>query len=277
MVTIVLKGGVGNQFFQYAFGRRLEAEGNEVVFDRSGLDSDTTRTYILDRWNTRIRFGKPGGTRVNEPNLLYKPEFIKKYDEDVTLDGYWQCEKYFLPIESEIRSELTLREAPSHKTLEVLEKIQKNSVFIHVRRTDNVSVRGMAFHGLCGQEYFTETTKYVSERVENPQFFLFSDDIEWCKENIKIDFPTIFVDHNTPGVTSDSEYFLTKTDNGTEHEDLFLMSQCGHGIMATSTFSWWAAWLVQNSNKIVVTPKRWFVGDFNQWSADIIPESWVRV
>jgi hypothetical protein len=285
MVTIVLKGGLGNQAFQYAFGRRLEAEGNEVQFDLSVLNSDDSRAYALDRWNTKVKVGPRLGEfrhefyreQKDEGSLLYKPEFIKKYDRDITIDGYWQCEKYFLPIQDQIRAEFTLRNPPSEKTLAVAREIENSeSVFLHVRRTDNLSERGLAFHGLGSVEYWTHAVQEIFKKVSSPKFFIFSDDIEWCKWQSFFNGAT-FVDHNTTGIVEDKDHVLTKTSNGTECEDMFLMSRCKHAIMATSTFGWWGAWLIQNPKKVVVAPAHWFCGSYNEMSRDIIPETWARI
>jgi len=285
MVTIVLKGGLGNQAFQYAFGRRLEAEGNEVQFDLSVLNGDSTRAYVLDRFNTKVKTGPRLGEfkhefyrqTLDEGDLFYKPEFIKKYERDVTLDGYWQCEKYFLPIQDQIRAEFTLKNPPSEKTLAVVREIENSeSISLHVRRTDNLSERGLAFHGLGSVEYWTRAVQEIFKKVRSPKFFIFSDDIEWCKQQPYF-AGAAFVDHNTTGVIEDERHVLTKTTNGTEHEDLWLMSRCKHAVLATSSFSFWGAWLIQNPEKVVVAPARWFIGDYNRMSRDIIPENWIRV
>ena len=279
MVTVVLKGGLGNQAYQYAFAERLRAEGNEVQFDRSAMDADVARAYKLDFFNVDILCGQRRGNYVNEGSILYQPEFIKKYAEDTILDGYWQCEKYFLPVEDRVRASLTLRNQPSEQTLQVAREIEAcvNPCFLHVRRTDNLSVRGMAFHGIAPSSYYEQAAQYIAERGPDLTFFVFSDDIEWCKENVRLDYPTIFVDHNTTGVDCNTEYWLTKRNDGTEHEDLFLMSKCQNAIIATSTFGWWGAWLMRNPDKIVIAPKQWFVGNFDEMGRDIIPQNWIRM
>jgi len=279
MVTIVLKGGTGNQFYQYAFAERLRAEGNEVQFDRSVIDGDVARAYTLDHWNVDIPCGQRRGQYINEETILYQPHFIKKYNEDTILDGYWQCEKYFLSVEDKVRASLTLRSKPSEQTLQVAREMAAcgSPCFLHIRRTDNLSVRGMAFHGIAPQTYYQEAARYIADRKPDPVFFVFSDDIAWCKENVRLPYVTIFVDHNNTGVDCNSEYWLTKRDDGTEHEDLWLMSQCQNAIMATSTFGWWGAWLMRNPRKIVIAPKQWFVGEFDKMSRNIIPDNWIRM
>lgn len=275
MVVVSLFGGLGNQLFQYAFGKALEDAGNEVKFDRVYFHLCENRAYALDHWNTRIEFAAPVGETVPEDTLLFHPGLIRKYDRDCTFVGYWQCEEYFKHIAGKLKQDLTLKTL-SLKSKKVQDEIEAcNSVFLHVRRTDNLSVRGMAFHGICSLDHQKRAIQYIADRVPDIRLFVFSDDIEWCKANLP--FEATFVDHNTTGVVADSEYYLRKTEDGTEHEDLWLMSQCKHGIIATSTFSWWGAWLNPNPDKIVIAPDKWFVGDINKNSHDIIPSNWVKM
>ncbi len=256
-------------------GYALEALGNEVKFDRSYFDSDPSRAYALHHWNTKVEFAAPVGEVINEPDLRYHPEFLKKYDTDCTLVGYWQCPKYFQNVEPQLRQDFTLKHRPSEKSLEVAGQIvQTNSCFLHIRRTDNLSVRGMAFHGLSSIDYYARAIKRIVQETNSAlDLFVFSDDIKWCKANIP--WPATFVDHNSTGVVADPTYFLTKTTNGTEHEDLWLMSLCKHGVTATSTFSWWAGWMIKNPAKVVISPHNWFIGPYNEMSMDMIP--WIRI
>jgi Glycosyl transferase family 11 len=253
--------------------------GNEVVFDRSPLDNDETRAYTLDHWNCEVPFGPRRGRVIQEPDLLYHPELLKNYTEDVTLDGYWQSSFYWTPeVQKKIRVALTLRQTPSSKTLAIAREIENsNSCFLHVRRTDNLSVRGLAFHGLGSEAYWSRAVGEVCRLAGPVEIFVFSDDIEWCKKNPYFE-GLRFVDHNSTGVEVDSEFALHKTDNGTEHEDLFLLSKCKSAIIGTSTFSYWGAWLGAHSNGgVVIRPKNWFVGEKNAESRDMFPGGWVSI
>jgi hypothetical protein len=277
MVVIRLKGGTGNQFFQYAFGRALQAVGNDVYFDRYYFGVDGTRGYTLDHYNTDIKFHQTAGPVIPEHGLRYDPDNVRKYSIDCTLDGYWQCEKYFLSVADKIRRDLILRNPVSEKTEKFRNLIlgTPNSVFYHIRRTDNLSQRALSWHGYLPDSYYDRARAYIEARIPNRHYFIFSDDINWCKENIRIPNST-FVDANTPGLECDSEYVI-RAKEGTQHEDLYLMSLCQHSIVGNSTFSWWAAWLNNNPDKIVTTPDEWFIGNNNHLSLDIIPESWKRL
>jgi hypothetical protein len=277
-VTIRTCGGLGNQLAQRAFGYLLETFGNEVIFERSWFNCDT-RAWVLDRFNTEVNIGPVRGQCIQEGNLLYHPEFLKKYEQDVTLIGYWQAHQYRSPVEDTLRKAFTLRRYPSEKSLAIAREIENsNSVFLHVRRTDSLSGRGLINHGVCPQSYYQRAMSYVSTRVPAPHFFIFSDDIEWCKQNIQVfGYPATFVDHNSTGVTEDSEHEVRKTDNGTEHEDFWLMTRCKHSILANSSFSMWAGYLNANPEKIVVGPKQWFVSTSPHDSTDICSPDWIRL
>jgi hypothetical protein len=132
---------------------------------------------------------------------------------------------------------------------------------MHVRRGDYASnPKTGATHGLCSLDYYEEAIRYISERVEQPIFFIFSDDINWVKCNLKVDFPCQYVDHN-----KSMESF----------NDMRLMSLCQHHIIANSSFSWWGAWLNPGQKKIVIAPRRWFLNSNNV--EDLYPASWVRL
>ena len=278
-VTLKLVGGFGNQAWIRAFGYKLESLGNDVVFDRWYFDHCDSRAYTLDRFNTQVVFGQARGQHIPEPNLLYHPELLKKYNEDVTLVGYWQCPKYLEGIEDQVRKAFTLRRQPSEKTLSVAREIEnKNSVSLHVRRTDTLSARGLAHHGLIPASYYFRAVEHIVDNVRDPHFFVFSDDIGWCKQNIDLDgLPVTFVDHNTTGVTVDGNHEVRKTDSGSEHEDLFLMSCCKHSIGANSSFGWWGSWLIQNPQKICIVPQQWFTPGSDHNSADMIPSTWTKL
>lgn len=278
MVTVRLCGGMGNQIWQRAFGYALEARGNEVVFDRSYFDNNDSRAYTLDRFDTQVVFGQASGQEITEPDLTYHPELLKNYQQDVTLNGYWQCPRYLEGVEDKVRGAFSVPcRWPRGKTLAIRREIENSeSCFLHVRRTDSLAARGLAFHGVCSGEYYGRAIDFILARVKDPHFFVFSDDIEWCKKNVvEFGHPVTFVDHNTTGVTVLPDNEVRKTDTGSEEFDLWLMSRCKHGITANSSFSFWAAWLQENPQKLSISPKQWLMGVHNDLSKDMIP--WLRI
>lgn len=136
------------------------------------------------------------------------------------------------------------------------------AVSIHVRRGDYAQDRiTQQVHGLCGLDYYDRAAQYIAAHVAAPHFFIFSDDMPWVKENLKLSFPVTFVDHN---------------NESSDYNDLLLMSLCDHHIIANSSFSWWGAWLSDSAEKIVIAPQMWFANS-NADTKDLLPDSWVRL
>jgi hypothetical protein len=292
MIIVQLKGGLGNQLFQYAAGRRIAIANNfSLKLDLSWFKGQPDRLYSLNHFATikdvanpaeiarlsgskwahlreylpYIRdFGKPYYQRalVRERILDFDPNILK-ISESTYLDGYWQSEKYFKDIEDIIRRELNVIDPPNEENVNYARLIQSStSVAIHVRRGDYVSrPYTNRYHGVCTLDYYYRAIEYIMSAVDNPRFFIFSDDPKWAQINLKIDAPTTYVSHNTP----DQNY-----------EDLRLMTYCKHYIIANSSFSWWGAWLSQYRDKIVIAPERWFQAiDYND--EDRLPLEWIRL
>ena len=278
-------GGLGNQMFQYAAGKALALHLNtDLKLDDSYLKKDpggkyTQRHFDLDgfKMSERLisnfeffkldskftrgirRIFKLKSNLLNENGQNYNADFFNSTD-NVIVNGYWQSEKYFLKYEEQIRKDLTIKEELLKGTEEWLAKISKvNSVSIHVRRGDYISHKhANYFHGVCSIDYYKEAVNLIARSNSDIELFVFSDDIEWCKQNLKFEYPIFYVE--------------TKS----AYKDLYLMQNCKHNIIANSSFSWWGAWLNRNNAKIVVAPKNWFANDSINTS-DLYPEKWIRL
>lgn len=278
MIIAKLLGGLGNQMFQYAAGRRLSYVHNTPLqLDISDLKRLKTRKYELDCFNIKGEiierqnnglFGKIIKRLANRENVYYEKHF--KFDQEVlalpdniTLVGYFQSEKYFSDTEGIIRKELTFKNPPSDEILAVLKEIKSSqSVGIHFRRKDYVSNKKFfLYHGICSLDYYRQAISLMTLRLKSPVFFIFSDDLNWVKKNLKIEYPKFFVDLNL----KDKDY-----------EDLRIMSYCKHNIIANSTFGWWGAWLNETKGKMVIAPKVWFADESINLE-DLIPPSWIRI
>lgn len=291
MVIVKLKGGLGNQLFQYAAGRRLAININtNLKFDISYFGNNE-RAYKLSNFNVSEDFAsiselnKFNSPRKNsflnkiynfitsdklhkEPSIIkerfyhFDPEILEA-SGDVYLDGYWQSQKYFLSIENVIRSELTPSQELSTESLTLSKTIkQRESISIHIRRGDYVTnIKSNQYHGTCSIDYYIKSINVLANAITNPCFFVFSDDIEWSRENLQLDYPFTFIAHN---------------GENRDYEDLYLMSQCKHHIIANSSFSWWGAWLCSNPQKKVIAPQNWFNRSSNITS-DLIPPDWQRI
>ena len=171
--------------------------------------------------------------------------------------------KYFADIRDILLGELTVRYEQDRQSREVAEEITStSSVSIHVRRGDLVSnpFANRVF-GTCSPEYYMKCIDFIGSKITDPHFFVFSDDSSWSSENLNLQYPTTFVNHN---------------DANRDYEDLRLMSSCKHHILANSSFSWWAAWLNTNPDKTVLAPARWF-RDEGRNTPDRLPDSWIKI
>lgn len=299
MIIIKLKGGLGNQLFQYAFGRRIAIDNNlplklDIV---SGYNNDFyKRLYRLKHFNIQAEIASTED--LNKAIILQSPSIIgksirfasrfrpyyKNYvvkelhyffdtnvlrpNKNVYFDGYWQSERYFIKIKDIILKEFTVKYPFNGINLAIANKIQAtNSVCIHIRRNHGISTDGKvdinAVENIYGQvslNYYYDAVKYLSNKFNNMRFFVFSDNPEWAKRNLKLSYPTQFISHNI----------------GKEYEDLRLISLCKHNIIANSTFSWWGAWLSTNPNKIVIAPKNWVNDNYMSiQNKDLFPQSWI--
>ncbi len=271
MIVVKLSGGLGNQMFQYATGLSLSLKNKtqllldlSYLLDKSLRENITHREYALNCFKIKARFLNKVDdlTIIKQKNLLFNPVILNS-SNNTYLDGYWQCEKYFINIRSRLLKEFKLKMKPDYNNKELLKIINHcNSVAIHIRRGDYVAnPHTNQVHGLCSMDYYKKAIDYINKNVKNPIYYVFSDDPEWCRINLIFRNQYEVVDINTSNQAS---------------EDLKLMSSCKHFIIANSSFSWWGAWLSKNKNKIVIAPKRWF----NKEEAninDIVPEKWIRI
>ena len=270
MIIVRITGGLGNQMFQYAVAKSLAIKNNDFFkLDISFYPKQTLRKYELNLFNIEeniaskdeiikladnesiwFKVKRKLGFNPKRPNSYYAEKEIAVFDEnlfekkgDIYLDGYWQNENYFKDIKDEILKDFTLKQDISKEAKEYLNQIKNSkSISLHVRRGDYIqNPYTNKVHGFCDLDYYKKAIKYILEKVDNPIFFIFSDDINWCKENFEFLENKIFVDKTKSAI-----------------EDLELMKNCTHNIIANSTFSWWGAWLNEHNDKVVISPKKWF-------------------
>lgn len=278
MIITRFHGRTGNQMFQYAAGRALALRlGVDLVLDdRLSInkgEKSLTRVFDLpvatgkslppSKHNRPIaytiwRHMIARGQYVRESGLAFDPSILKRPD-GAYLHGYWQSEKYFSDHADVIRRDFSFPEA-SGKNAEIAQQIDEtNSVSLHLRRGDYVSNPS---HVVCAQPYYDAALNELLGRLnQDAQIFVFSDDPEWARNNLKLPGTPIIVDHN-----------------GEEHdfEDMRLMSLCKHNIIANSSFSWWGAWLNQNAGRHVIAPGTWF-GKAKLSNPDIWAQGWIKV
>lgn len=293
MIIVNIIGGLGNQMFQYAAGRALAiARGLPLRLDVAGFDGyglhqgfELQRVFncqaaiasavelrsvlgwraapILKRVLARPDFaGLRGAAFIVEPHFHYWPG-IRNVPATAYLQGYWQSEKYFADAAVDLRTDFTFPQPLTESNAAWVERIGRCvAVSLHVRRGDYVSdPKTQVVLGSCSSDYYRSALRYIAERVATPEFFVFSDDIAWARDNLDISFPCHYIDHNR-GAES--------------YNDMRLMSLCRHHILANSSFSWWGAWLNSRAGKIVVAPERWFA-EGERRVDDLVPQEWVTL
>lgn len=261
MITVKLLGGLGNQLFQYAYAAQLAHRGYEVRLNKDSLVEGTHREYSLGFLGGNMPFGDPVGPRVSESSMRFDEKYLSPEDPS-TMFGYWQTEKYFYKIEDILRDGIQRALWPQKTTLisdafaAAYRAISCSiSIGVHVRRQDYVHLQ--SFHGMPPIEYYLAAVKQIQCQILPSKVFVFSDDPEWCLQNLPREW-------NVVGGTS-------------KYDDLRLMSCCKHMVTANSSFSWWGAWLGDNQQgRIVVAPKQWFA-DPSVDSSDIIPDRWIKL
>lgn len=297
MIITQLRGGLGNQMFQYATGKSLALKTEQEhkldireLIRPSTKGTDTPRSFALHACNItdqlaedhdtdsmryrgtstfwrywralRMKTGPYGPSCYRERNTHFDPGLFR-VKGDAYLIGYWQSYKYFEESAVFIRKAFTPDRPLSEASLSYCKKIGAvNAVSVHVRRGDYVTnPTANSFHGTCDLRYYRDAVQAVGSRLKKPHYFIFSDDLEWAKKHLNFVQPATFVEYSVPVH---------------EFEELHLMSRCHHNIIANSSFSWWGAWLNDHPSRVIVAPQRWF-RDPRIDTKDLIPCSWIRL
>lgn len=251
---VYLQGGLGNQMFQYSAGvsalkeypqftnLKLDAsfyEGQEVKVVKDG---HTGRNYDLDVFN------------ISYADVEEAPE------GSTMLEGWFQNIKEFENVSDKIRKEFTFNVDFSEQTKKIEDEIYSkvNPIAIHVRRGDYIyNPNCFSYHGVLEKEYYDKSIKMINSHYDNPHFFVFSEDVDWCKQNIK-----------TPNLTIVGSECNDYKDTG----HLYLMTKCKSHIIANSSFSWWGAWL--GNSELTIGPKKW---KRDGTGSDIMLDTWIKI
>lgn len=295
MIIVRLRGGLGNQLFQFAAAYSLaRLKGVELKADRYTYTKHPFRKYELGYFNIALpeagrdevhRFTgtNPVSRYINKKtNYLYCPTVFAQphyhFYEDffslpvpIYLSGYWQSEKYFAGVADDLRKMITPATSLDPKNADVVSTVRScDSVAVHIRRSDYV--QGSFFQPMS-LDYYRRALDQISKKINNPRYFIFSDDIAWSRQQLAHLNDATFVDHN-------------KGDDS--YKDLLLMSACRNQIIANSTFSWWAAWLNNTPAKTVIAPATWFHNTYLTSkepvypsrfynTKDLMPSTWTRL
>jgi len=297
MIEINIQGRLGNQMFQYAFARSLqEKKGGEAInlcfiHDADSLKNFHTKyhTYntlhpsILQKNIIIIFHLAKKILKIDYRNRWKEHLFELKYQrilnffgiywltqgyydfpirnfKNTILVGHFESSKYFEAIKEQLIEEFTPKHPLVKTNFDLYEKIKSSeSVCIAIRRGDYVNNEHVKKNSLiCTVNYFKKAIKIMQEKISNPVFFVFSDDIEFVKNNM--------------GFESNS--FIYENGNNPVWETMKLMYSCKHFIISNSTFHWWAQYLSRNEDKIVIAPSRW---RNYKCKLDIYEPNWILV
>lgn len=285
MVIIHVMGGLGNQLYQYALYEKLKALEKEVKLDlyayKEAVGEDREWRALELEWLDALQYeactaqerrlfldnGMKLADRVRRKltgrkdrtvreRADYMPEIFSM--DDVYLYGFWGCERYYTDIIALLQEKIRFPKSTDPRNVQVMEAMeQENAVSIHIRRQDYLTVAdGRRYMGICTEQYYASAVNYIAERVENPVFYIFSDDPSYARahygqENMHI------VDWNSGRASL---------------HDMELMSHCKHNICANSTFSIWGARLNKNPDKLMIRPLHH--DNYERLDADRIQENW---
>lgn len=275
MIVVEICGGLGNQLFQYALARKLKEIGKEVYLDLSWFDKFDEREFLLDHYSISVE-------RVNNCLRVWwniwshlpfwrKRHIVLEKKQDLNFDiftsdsivvkGYWQSEQYFRDIRKQLLDELTLDYIQVSEACKCLqfELCQCCSIAVHIRRGDYLKEQNRKSRGgICTKRYYNTAMEMMRNMCKDDDisFYFFSDDIEWVKQNFK------------------GENINYVDIGSSPYEDIWLMSQCKHNIIANSSFSWWGAWLNRNEKQLVIAPSIWKNGELIE---NIYCEGWIKV
>jgi hypothetical protein len=299
MILVCIKNGLGNQMFQYAFGKVLEWKYNvSVEFDimsddfvsdmPTDMDMFTMGDYkIADKKHTEVfmpfsvvRYKQEKKylsyvyyklRRKLHPAKLVTEKFPSQYISDFEnlntareyyFMGHWMNLKYFSGFEERIKTLFELKDKSFYQSdiaLEIIES-SKTPVSLHIRRGDYLS---SGFIATTEMSYYQKAIELIQEKVECPFLYVFTNDPDWVEHEFKPELPYKIVSGNT-GADS--------------YKDMLLMSLCKHNIIANSSFSWWGAWLNKHGDKLVVCPQKWYPAEkMNRYIDEMIPDEWIKL
>ena len=277
MIVVRITGGLGNQMFQFAFARTVQAQGKNVVIQwhghrtksqHNGWELDQTfiaplsekikvanHTLLLNctAWAMRKTIRRRGPSDGG-----YNPKFLNATSG--YLDGYWQSEKYFAALANTIRSDFRFKPLAGDKNSHLQKRIAAEPcVSVHVRRGDYVTHPGLG--NICNAEYYEKALEKLDLEQPGSTPVVFSDDIPHCRKMFS-GRNTVFVDWN---------------QGPSSWMDMALMSQCRHHIIANSSFSWWGAWLGEHREGLTLAPKHWYAETHVTTNPDIFPKNWINI
>ena len=289
MIIVNIKEGLGNQLFQYASAKRLSIKRGTQLKLLPSFADDKKRSFKLSFFNIEDNLATNDDLQNVIKNKLiraiqrFKPYYRRNYyrermwvndlgllnaSNEVFLDGFWANPLFFSDIRDEIINIFSLKKKFENDAFLNFKKTiikDRCSVSIHIRRGDYAKDKGVNdFFGTIDLKYYIDAQKLILKKHENPTFYVFSDNIDWVVDNVKLLGNVVY----------------SNSTNLEDYHELVLMSTCKHNIIANSTFSWWGAWLNINNSKMVIAPEVWYKNKKAQKFYEdhpFVPETWIKL
>lgn len=269
-------GRLGNQMFQYAALRGIAAHrGFDWLIPKPDSYGDSNYG-LFDCFRMESvqesNFGILNAQNISTGEFHFITEFFDKCPDNVNLHDYFTSEKYFLNVENIIRKDYTFKDEILEPCKEIIDEIE-NPIFLHVRRGDYL-VKPEA-HPACSISYYEKALTHFDK---DSSVLVFSDDIEWCREQELFSDDRFMLSEYTEKYPQTCDTLQGKQQALIPYFDLCMMSLCNGGISANSTMSWWGAWLIENPTQPIVAPKNWFGSQYDHYDmSDLIPSGWIEV
>ena len=271
-------GRLGNQMFQYAALRGIAAKrGYDWCIPPDTYDHKDNYGLFETFEMTNVKesnIGFVSGDCIQENNHCFIPEFFDECPDNVSLDGYYQTEKYFTHIEKEIHDDFTFKKKYLIPCQEYINSLSSPPIFLHIRQSDNIGRE--QYHPILSIEFFENALKQFAE---DTLCFVFTDDMEWCKSQEFFKQERFLFNEKNERYSYQNIDGTGKLQNTLLPQiDLCLMSLCSGGIIANSSFSWWGAWLQNNRGKVIApNSKVWFGSAMTHLdTSDIVPKRWIN-
>lgn len=274
MMILYTQCGLGNQMFQYAYVKYLESQGYSKIWIDSSAPSMNKHTgfelrRLFPNIEARGRFiPYLAGRTLHLFSDVLKKGFKHSLETEtygkLWLRGYWQECKFADSVRDELLNDYRFIKIDDPVNQSLVEHIGScNSVSIHIRRGDYIAPNDRAFFGdVCNVKYYKDAIDYIRKCVSDPIFFVFSNDMDWVKDNFEL---------------PNAVYVSNNSDEESSFRDMQLMSLCRHNIVANSSFSWWGAWLNTNRDRIILAPPKWFNNSASDFVDKIEPQDWIRI
>jgi len=269
-------GRLGNQMFQYAALRGIAAHrGFDWLIPKPDSYGDSNYG-LFDCFRMESvqesNFGILNAQSISTGEFHFIQEFFNTCPDNVNLHDYFTSEKYFLNVSNIIRKDYTFKDEILEPCKEIIDEIE-NPIFLHVRRGDYL-VKPEA-HPACPISYYEKALTHFDK---DSSVLVFSDDIEWCKEQELFSDDRFMLSEYTEKYPQSCDTLQGRQQALIPYFDLCMMSLCNGGIIANSTMSWWGAWLIRTPSQPIIAPKNWFGSQYAHYNmSDLIPSGWIEV